>query len=66
MDAIICRFKSKTYWAALLMGTFTVIEANQGIIANLVPTAYHAYTPLIFPIVMMWCREITKTALDEK
>lgn len=66
MDAILQRFKSKTYWAALILAALTIIEANAGVVAFLVPLAYQPYTPLIFPLVMMAMREVTKTALDEK
>jgi hypothetical protein len=66
MNAIMKRLKSRTYWAAMFSGALTIIEANYQVIAQLVPPKYQPYTPLIFPIVMMVMREVTKTAIEDK
>ncbi len=60
------RLRSKTYIAATIMAILTIIEANYGVLATLLPPKWAAYTPLVFPIVMMLCREVTRTALSDK
>jgi hypothetical protein len=66
MKAIIKRFKSRTYLVGLLMAALTIVEANEQIIASLVPPKYQPYMPLIFPLVMLFMREITKTPIADK
>lgn len=66
MEALKKRLKSKTYWAGISMAILTIVEANQQIIASLLPPKYHPYTPLIFPIVMLALREVTTSALADK
>ena len=60
------RFASKTYCAALIGAILTIVEANYGVLAMLLPPRLMPYSPLIFPIVMIFCREITTSALSEK
>lgn len=66
MEIILQRLRSKTYWAALILSVLTIVEANAGVVATLVPPTWQPYTPLVFPLVMLAMREVTKTALDEK
>jgi len=65
-DLLIQRLKSKTYWAALIMSALTIIEANTGLLAGLLPASLRPYSSLIFPMVMMVMREFTTTALADK
>ena len=60
------RFKSKTYWVALIGTLLTVIEANSGFFGQFVPAAYHQYIILLWPVVMLVLREVTTAALSEK
>jgi uncharacterized membrane protein len=66
MNAILQRFKSKTYWVALVGALLTVIEANSGFIGQLLPTPYNAYIVMLWPVVMLVLRELTTTALADK
>lgn len=66
MNLIWQRLQSKTYIAALILSVLTILEANFQVLALLVPPKYQPYTPLIFPLAMMVCREFTKEALGEK
>ena len=66
MDGLKRRFRSKTYWMALILAALTIIEAQYAIVAMLVPAALKAYMPLIFPLAMMFMREVTKEALADK
>ena len=60
------RFHSKTYWAALIGAILTIVEAQFGLLAPLLPTAVMPYAPLIFPIAMAVLREFTTMALEDK
>lgn len=66
MNAIAQRLKSKTYWAAMIMAALSIVEAQSGVLARLLPAELVPFWPLIFPMVMMILREMTKTALSEK
>jgi uncharacterized membrane protein len=66
MNAILQRFKSKTYWVALVGALLTVIEANSGFIGQFVPAPYRAYIIMLWPVVMLMLRELTTTALANK
>jgi uncharacterized membrane protein len=66
MNAIFQRFKSKTYWVALVGALLTVIEANSGFIGQFLHTEYRAYIVMLWPVLMLILREITTTALAEK
>lgn len=66
MNAILQRFKSKTYWVALVGALLTVIEANSGFIGQLLPAPYSAYIVMLWPVVMLVLRELTTTALADK
>jgi uncharacterized membrane protein len=66
MELLIQRLKSKTYWAALVGALLTVIEANSGFLSQYVPPEYRAYLVMLWPVVMLVLREITKTALADK
>jgi uncharacterized membrane protein len=66
MNAILQRFKSKTYWVALVGALLTVIEANSGFIGQLLPAPYNAYIVMLWPVVMLVLRELTTTALADK
>jgi len=66
VNAVTTRLKSKTYWAAIIMSVLTIIDAQQGSITALVPDEYRPYLPLVFPLAMLFFRELTTTALAEK
>jgi uncharacterized membrane protein len=66
MNAILQRFKSKTYWVALVGALLTVIEANSGFIGQFLPIEYRAYIVMLWPVLMLVLREITTTALAAK
>jgi uncharacterized membrane protein len=66
MDALKQRLKSKTYWAAIIMGLLGVLEQQYALIAQFVPPQYQSMMPLLFPLVMMGLRELTTNALSEK
>ena len=66
METILQRFKSRTYWAALVLAALTIIEAQYSVVATLVSKEALPYLPLAFPLAMMFLREITKTAIADK
>jgi hypothetical protein len=66
MESVLQRFKSRTYWAAIILAALTIIEAQYSVVATLVSKEMLPYLPLIFPLAMMVLREITKTAIADK
>ena len=66
LDLIKQRLQSKTYIAALVGALITLIEANSGVLSQLVPPEYRAWLMAAWPIGMMALREVTKTALADK
>ena len=60
------RWASKTYCAALIGAILTIVEANYGVLAMLLPPRLMPYSPLIFPLAMMVLREFTTSALSDK
>ena len=66
MNPVIQRLKSKTYWVAIVGALLTVIEANSGFIGQFVPAPYRAYIIMLWPVLMVILREVTKSALSDK
>jgi len=66
MDKIIQRFKSKTYWLAMIGAVLSVLEINNGLITDFVGADMRPYLVAFWPVVMLFAREITTTALSEK
>lgn len=60
------RWESRTYRAAMILAALTIVEANYGILTPLLPALLQPYAVLLWPIAMMFCREITTTALSDK
>ena len=66
MNHILQRFKSKTYWAAVIGALFTGMDASSGFFSQYFPLEVRPYIPLFWPVLMLALREITTTALSEK
>ena len=66
LDLIKQRLQSKTYWAAIIGALLTVIEANSGFISQYVAAEYRQYLIMLWPVLMLGLREVTKTALADK
>lgn len=66
LDLIKQRLQSRTYWAAIIGALLTVIEANSGFVAQYVQPEYRTYLIMLWPVVMLSLREVTKTALADK
>jgi len=66
METILQRFKSRTYRAALILSALTIIEAQYSVVQTITPKEWLPYLPLLFPLAMMFFREITKTAIADK
>jgi len=66
MDKIIQRFKSKTYWLAMIGAVLSVLEINSGLITQFVGADMRPYLVAFWPVAMLFAREITTTALSEK
>jgi len=66
MDKIIQRLKSKTYWLAMIGAVLSVLEINGGLITQFVGADMRPYLVAFWPVVMLFAREITTTALSEK
>jgi uncharacterized membrane protein len=65
-DKIRARLKSKTYWLAMVGSVLTVLEVNSGLITQLVGSDMRPYLIAFWPVIMLFAREITTTALGEK
>lgn len=66
MKAIIKRLKSKTYWTAIFGTVLVVLDQNAQIISSYLPANMQGLTVLMWPVLMVALREITKTPVSEK
>jgi uncharacterized membrane protein len=66
MNALLQRFKSKTYWVALIGALLTAIEVNSGFLGSFIPMPYRNYVILLWPVLMVILREVTTSALSDK
>lgn len=65
-EALIKRLNSKTYIAALVMSVLTVLEVNLNVLIPLLPVATQPYAPLMWAIIMLIMRELTKEPISAK
>lgn len=65
-ELIIQRFKSKTYWVAIIGALLTAAEANSSFFSQFVPTEYRFYIIMLWPVIMLILREFTNSALADK
>ena len=66
LDLIIQRLKSKTYWVAIIGALLSVIEVNSGFFGQYIPLPERTYAVMLWPVLMLALREVTKTALADK
>ena len=66
MNALLQRFKSKTYWVAVVGALLTAIELNSGFLGSFIPMPYRNYVILLWPVLMVILREVTTSALSDK
>jgi len=66
MNALLQRFKSKTYWVALIGALLTAIEVNSGFLGSFIPMPYRNYVIMMWPVLMLILREVTTSALSDK
>jgi len=66
MNALLQRFKSKTYWVAIVGALLTAIELNSGFLGSFIPMPYRNYIILLWPVLMVILREVTTSALSDK
>jgi uncharacterized membrane protein len=66
MNLVFQRFKSKTYWVAIIGALLTAVEANSGFLGSFIPMPYRNYIIMLWPVLMLVLREITTTALADK
>lgn len=66
MNLLLQRFKSKTYWVAVIGALLTAIEVNSGFLGEFVPMPYRNYIIMLWPVLMLFLREITTSALTDK
>jgi hypothetical protein len=66
MNLLLQRFKSKTYWVAVIGALLTAIEVNSGFLGQFVPMPYRDYIIMLWPVLMLFLREITTSALTDK
>jgi uncharacterized membrane protein len=66
MNPILQRFKSKTYWVAILGALLTAVEVNSGFLGSFIPMPYRNYVILLWPVLMVILREVTTSALSDK
>lgn len=63
MNTLLIRLKSKTYLAAIIGALITVVDANSGVISQMLPPSFQGYAVLLWPALMMALREVTTTKL---
>ena len=66
MNALLQRFKSKTYWVALVGALLTAVELKSGFLGSFIPMPYRNYVILLWPVLMVILREVTTSALSDK
>ena len=66
MNTILQRFKSKTYWVAMIGALLTIIEFNSGFLGFFIPMPYQSYIIMLWPVLMVILREVTTSALSDK
>ena len=66
LSGIIQRLKSKTYWTAIVGALVVVVEQSSGVISAYLPEPLRWIAVLLWPVLMITLREITKTSIDEK
>lgn len=66
LQALLKRLKSKTYRAVFLLSVLTILEAHFNVFLPNIPSQYHPYVPLIWAMVMMFMRELTKEPVSAK
>ena len=66
MNALLQRFKSRTYWVAIVGALLTAIELNSGFLGQYIPMPYRNYIILLWPVLMVILREVTTSALSDK
>jgi uncharacterized membrane protein len=66
VNAILQRFKSKTYWVAIVGALLTAVEVNSGFLGSFIPMPYRNYVILLWPVLMVILREVTTSALSDK
>jgi len=66
MNALLQRFKSKTYWVAIVGALLTAVELNSGFLGSFIPMPYRNYVILLLPVLMVILREVTTSALSDK
>ena len=66
MNLLLQRLKSKTYWIAVIGALLTAIEVNSGFLGSFVPMPYRNYIIMLWPVLMLFLREITTSALTDK
>lgn len=66
MTPLIQRFKSKTYWLAVVGAALTAVEVQGGFFSQYVAEAYRPFLVMFWPVLMLIAREVTTTALSDK
>ena len=66
MNLLLQRLKSRTYWIAVIGALLTAIEVNSGFLGSFVPMPYRDYIIMLWPVLMLFLREITTSALTDK
>ena len=66
MNLLLQRFKSKTYWVAIVGALLTAVEVNSGFLGSFIPMPYRNYVILLWPVLMVILREVTTSALSDK
>jgi uncharacterized membrane protein len=66
VNALLQRFKSKTYWVAIVGALLTAVELNSGFLGSFIPMPYRNYVILLWPVLMVILREVTTSALSDK
>ena len=66
LSGIVQRLKSKTYWTAIIGALLIVVEQSSGLFSTYLPEDMRTIAVLLWPVLMITLREITKTSIDEK
>ena len=66
LSGIVQRLKSKTYWTAIIGALLIVVEQSSGLFSAYLPEEMRTIAVLLWPVLMITLREITKTSIEEK
>jgi len=65
-ELIVQNLRSRTVRLALVMGLISGVESQVGFFSQFIPVAYRPLMIMLWPVAMIFMRNITNTALADK